>query len=180
MAETAIKVGYNFDVQRLLAEAREFRIKYGDEKTEQLCVTGTVSTADHNEGSGSLNYYWPNMTTRVLKENPSKEEDFTVFLDMFKGTYTEEVYNKLTECFKIGRLRFMYVSPKRCYSWHKDATPRIHVPLYTDHTQAALIIEDSIIRMPADGNAYIVDTTKYHTAFNAWIETRIHLVGVLL
>lgn len=178
MSDVAI-INYNFDVNKLLTEAIEFRKKYGNEKTEQLCVTGTAPESNHNEGSGSLIYNW-NGLTRTLKEKQNTEDQYIHFLNMFKGTYTEDVYNKLSMTYKIGRLRFMYVKPKTCYTWHKDSTHRIHIPLYTDHTQTGLIIEDTIIRMPADGNAYIVDTRKPHTAFNGWLETRIHLVGVLM
>ena len=41
------------------------------------------------------------------------------------------------------------------------------------------VIDDKITRYPADGNWYIVDTTKKHTALNASWNDRIHLVGNL-
>lgn len=177
-SHVATVIDYGFDIPRLLAEARIFKETY-DKNLEQLCVTGKSPSSDYKEGSGGLVYEW-NKMVRTRKAVISTEDEFVHFLDMFKGTYTEEVYNKLSETYKVGRLRFMYVKPKTCYTWHMDSTPRIHIPLYTDPKQCGLIIEDSIIRMPANGSAYIVDTTKYHTAFNAWLEWRIHLVGVLL
>jgi aspartyl/asparaginyl beta-hydroxylase (cupin superfamily) len=74
----------------------------------------------------------------------------------------------------------MFVETKTCYTWHRDGTARIHIPIITDSSKTGLIVEDTILRLPADGSAYIVDTTKYHTAFNAWDQTRIHLVAVIL
>jgi len=42
-----------------------------------------------------------------------------------------------------------------------------------------MIIDDEIIRYSADGNYYIMDTTKMHTAVNASFEERIHIVGCI-
>lgn len=174
------KLDYGFDIERLAAEAADFHSRFPDLPDNQICVTGTSPLSDHLEGSGSLDYKWIDMETKVARSSPLREEDFTHFLEMFKGTYTESVYHALSERFNIGRLRFMYVTPRKCYSWHRDKTPRIHVPIVTDHTQTGLIMEDSVLRLPADGNAYLIDTTRYHTAFNAWNRTRIHLVGAIL
>lgn len=173
-------IDYGFDIARLTEEAISFHESYPDLPDNQICVTGTSTGSDHLEGSGSLEYKWVDMETRVPRANPLQETEFTHFLDAFKGTYTEEVYLRLYQRFNIGRLRFMYVSPRKCYSWHRDTTPRIHVPIRTDPARTGLIVEDTVVRLPADGNAYVIDTTRYHTAFNAWNQTRIHLVGALL
>jgi len=74
------------------------------------------------------------------------------------------------------RTRVMMMKPHRCYSYHKDPTPRIHIPLITDE-KCMLIVDDKVIRLPADGNYYKIDTTLYHTALNGSNIERIHLVG---
>jgi hypothetical protein len=39
------------------------------------------------------------------------------------------------------------------------------------------IIDDEVHRYPADGNSYLLDTTKPHTAINGSYEDRYHIVG---
>ena len=55
---------------------------------------------------------------------------------------------------------------------------RFHIPLITNDN-CFFVVDDKIVRYPADGNYYIVDTTKKHTAVNASWEDRIHLIGNL-
>jgi hypothetical protein len=182
MPEILTKLDYKFNVNKLLSDANEFNLIYnlGNTPFAQICVTGTSPNSDPQEGSSSLVYEWTPNNERILRTNKRKETDFIYFLDPFKGTYTEKIYDTLQESFKIGRLRFMFVETKTCYTWHKDSSPRIHIPIVTDSSKCGLIVEDTVLRLPADGSAYIVDTTRYHTAFNAWDQMRIHLVAVVL
>ena len=76
------------------------------------------------------------------------------------------------------RSRLMKLEPFHCYSYHRDASKRIHIPLITNE-RCMFIIEDEVHRYPADGNSYIIDTTKMHTAINASYEDRYHIVGCL-
>ena len=43
-----------------------------------------------------------------------------------------------------------------------------------------IILNNEIKHYPADGSYYLVDTTQYHTAVNASIHNRIHIVGVVV
>ncbi len=72
----------------------------------------------------------------------------------------------------------MKLKSKTCYSYHQDQGKRFHIPLITNDN-CFFVVEDKIVRYPADGNYYIVDTTKKHTAVNASWEDRIHLIGNL-
>jgi len=65
---------------------------------------------------------------------------------------------------------------KTCYTYHQDPTKRIHIPLITNEN-CFMVIEDEIYRYPAEGDYYLVDTTKRHTFVNASFEERIHIVG---
>ena len=47
-------------------------------------------------------------------------------------------------------------------------------------TDLVCFIEDTGFHIPSDGNIYITDNTKYHTAINGGEEDRIHLVATLL
>ena len=72
----------------------------------------------------------------------------------------------------------MNLKPKRCYTYHYDLTKRFHIPIKTND-KCFFIVDKEVIQFPADGNHYILDTTKNHTAINASKEDRIHLIGNL-
>ena len=110
--------------------------------------------------------------TGWLKDLSHAEEDFTEAL--FDIPYT----NSVIESLGMTRTRVMRLEQKTCYSYHKDPTKRIHIPIITN-VDCLMIIDDEIIRYPADGSYYVMDTTKMHTAVNASYEDRIHLVGCI-
>lgn len=85
--------------------------------------------------------------------------------------------NSLMEHYDLVRTRVMMMKPRMCYSYHKDRTKRLHIPLVTN-PHCFLVVETEAIHLPR-GGMYIVDTTKMHTAFNAWDRVRVHIVGAL-
>ena len=91
--------------------------------------------------------------------------------------FSQLVYiNSILEDLKMYRTRVIKMKPKTCYTYHKDYTKRIHIPIITNE-KCMFIIDDEVVRFPADGDYYLVDTTKMHTAINASFEDRIHIVG---
>jgi hypothetical protein len=84
--------------------------------------------------------------------------------------------NSVIESLGMYRTRLMNMSPKTCYTYHRDLTKRIHIPLITNEN-CFMVIEDKCFWYPADGNHYLVDTTKPHTFVNASREYRLHIVG---
>jgi len=74
------------------------------------------------------------------------------------------------------RTRVMRMKPKTCYTYHRDRTKRMHIPLVTNE-KCMFIIDDIVYRYPANGKSYLIDTTLRHTAINASFEDRIHIVG---
>jgi len=42
-----------------------------------------------------------------------------------------------------------------------------------------LVFEEGTLHLPATGKAYIIDTTRYHSAMNASKQDRIHIIGNL-
>lgn len=79
----------------------------------------------------------------------------------------------------LTRTRIMILKPKRCYSWHKDWTPRVHLAIETT-PKCFMVVGTELIHIPADGKPYYTDTTQFHTAFNGSKNPeidRIHLVG---
>lgn len=75
---------------------------------------------------------------------------------------------------EVGRIRLMRIVPFHCYSWHRDLTPRLHIPLVT--VRGAFIAVGDQIRKLTKGDLWWVDTTRWHTAFNGGTEDRYHLV----
>ena len=128
----------------------------------------------------SLPEYDDQLSLQVTKEGSGgegqlakldfKEEDFNVFA--YDLPYTNSVLSDL----KMYRSRLMNMPPKYCYSYHKDKSKRIHVPI-TTNSDCWIIVEKNIHHLPANGSHYIVDTTKMHTAVNASAEDRIHILG---
>lgn len=95
--------------------------------------------------------------------------------------------NAIMEELGMRRTRLMKLKQRECYSWHRDFYPRVHIPIVTDPYKCFMILQSrfdpndtgEIVRMPADGNYYFVDTTKHHTAINGsgTLKERIHIVG---
>jgi len=79
---------------------------------------------------------------------------------------------------KISRVRISNLLPYSCYSWHKDSTLRIHIPIYTNKS-CRMVIQDEITHL-TEGNIWLVNTrNNMHTAFNGNRDEdfrRIHLM----
>lgn len=153
---------------------------------DQICVNSVIGRENDTEyGAGSLILDWKN--SKKLKDNtlsiPNrnevlKEEDFTVLCTPFIDTVFEELYNILNQTYNIGRIRIMNLNPKNCLSWHCDPTLRLHFPLKTQEG-CLMLIEDEVFHLPIN-KWCLTDTTKYHTALNGSIESRLHLVVAIL
>ena len=127
---------------------------------EQICLQGTETIKDPFAGIGSA------------RDLPEKEVQFTY--PLFDIPYI----NSIIKEHNLYRVRLMRLKSKTCYSYHQDQGKRFHIPLITNDN-CFFVVDDKIVRYPADGNYYIVDTTKKHTAVNASWEDRIHLIGNL-
>tara|TARA_Y100000385_G_C12943861_1_gene572405 strand:+ start:465 stop:905 length:441 start_codon:yes stop_codon:yes gene_type:complete len=127
---------------------------------EQICLQGTKTNKDPFAGTG-----------RVLNL-PEKEIEFTY--PIFDIPYI----NSIIEEYHLYRVRLMVLKPKRCYTYHYDLTKRFHIPIKTND-KCFFIVDKEVVQFPADGNYYILDTTKNHTALNGSMEDRLHLIGNL-
>lgn len=116
--------------------------------------------------------------------NPEEGADNGYDVDKVEHTYNIPLFdipyiNRIIKENNLVRTRLMKMKSKSCYLWHADKTKRLHIPVYT-HAHCFLLIDEDRIHLPADGTAYIVDTTKNHTALNCSKIDRIHIVGGLL
>lgn len=182
------KTNLTFDLDRLNRDASAIVNRVGwHPNFNQIGFThslGNDAKEAWHDGIGSLFYAWGDNPFNEKKElikhsHIKKESDFMWFVSEFKDTSFYDVYIQLSEIYILGRMRLMMMRPKSCLSWHVDTEHRLHIPLITN-VGARLVIEDSVYHMPADGSSYIADTTLPHTAFNAGLTERLHLVTCVL
>lgn len=143
------------NVELILLELEHALPKYDDQISLQ--------TVEGNED--------PFYGTGRLKNLEHREKDF--YIPMFpKLEYTNSVIEELG----MFRTRLMRMPPKTCYTYHKDPTKRMHIPLVTNEN-CFFVLDDEVVRLPADGSNYLIDTTKKHTFVNASFEYRLHIMG---
>ena len=140
---------------------------------EQIMLQTVSGCTDPSYGTGSLlQDHTGTMEERVVLVREI-EKDFIVPL------WPQLIYtNQILEELGMYRSRVMKMKSKTCYTYHIDPTCRMHIPLKTNEN-CFFVIEDEVIRLPADGKSYRVDTTKKHTFVNASFEDRIHIVGCI-
>jgi hypothetical protein len=105
------------------------------------------------------------------------EGSYNVINDLFKDTYFEEIIHMFP--FEVCRVRFVRLSSKACYRFHRDMTYKFHIPIVTDPSNMMIWPEQSnrhIVHMPADGHIYFTETAISHTALNGGPDYRYHIV----
>ena len=137
---------------------------------------------DSIKGSKVRGVFWtkPDSTgMEVARDSKIDESKYTEFLDDYKQTYFKEVYDQLSNKFKLGRVRLLLKEPRSTLSWHKDPECRLHVPIVTN-AGCSMVIENVAKHLPADGHVWITNNTKYHNFFNGGEQARVHLVACVL
>ena len=147
------------DIEKIIEEVTPLMEKMRKDETTQLMLQGIKGQEDP--------YYGCNH----FKDLKHIEFEFREELhpDLY---YT----NSIIKYHKIHRTRLMRLLPHTCYSYHKDFSQRVHIPLITNEN-CFIILDDVLNRYPADGSSYLINTTKMHTALNASNEERWHIVG---
>lgn len=92
--------------------------------------------------------------------------------------YKNSIFERIINTYQLTRTRLMWLGANACYSFHKDTTPRIHIPLITND-QCFLIFKNFNIINMSLGGVYWIDTRNEHTAINGSDKWRLHLVGVV-
>ncbi len=117
--------------------------------------------------------------TEVARDVDIDETKYTQLVPEFEKTYFKEVFETLSKRFKLGRVRLLLKEPRSTLSWHKDPECRLHIPIITNKG-CSMVIENVAKHLPADGNVWITNNTKYHNFFNGGEQARIHLVACIL
>ena len=115
----------------------------------------------------------------VARDVEIDETKYTQLVPEFEKTYFKEVFETLSKRFKLGRVRLLLKEPRSTLSWHKDPECRLHIPIITNKG-CSMVIENVAKHLPADGNVWITNNTKYHNFFNGGEQARIHLVACVL
>lgn len=165
------KLNYNFDVDRLVVEALELFEKYGS--------SGQISLK-HRENADKESQWDDGIGSAIGDGQFLNTKEYIVLNEMLKGSYIETIHNTITKDYNFGRMRLMKLTGRKCMSLHTDMEKRIHIPITTNEN-CLMIVDDEVIHMPADGNAYLVNTIKRHTALNSNKDfDRIHLMFDLI
>ena len=134
------------------------------------------------EGNNIRGKYWTiadETGKEVSRDVEIDESRYTQLVPEFEKTYFKEVYNELSNRFKLGRVRLLLKEPRSTLSWHKDPECRLHVPIITNKG-CSMVIENVAKHLPADGKVWITNNTKYHNFFNGGEQARVHLVACVL
>jgi hypothetical protein len=143
-----------YDLKKIISELNSL-----PKFDSQICLQGITPDSDPFSGIG--------------KSNNLKGGDENKFIyKLFDLPYINNIIDEL----KLFRTRVLKLRPKTCYTFHRDYTPRIHIPVITN-PKCFMVLETKVEWYPADGNYYKIDTTRYHTFVNASLEERIHIVG---
>ncbi len=106
------------------------------------------------------------------------ESEFDTIHPILSGTYTEQVINDIKSKYSgIGRIRWLMLQPKTCYSMHKDPDwYRLHIPIKTN-TSCFFIVDEAYFQTQEEGKLYVIHPQWPHTAANSNLYTeRLHIV----
>ena len=134
------------------------------------------------KGNNIRGKYWTiadDTGKEVERDIDIDESKYTQLVPEFEKTYFKEVLQELNSRFKLGRVRLLLKEPRSTLSWHKDPECRLHVPIITNKG-CSMVIENVAKHLPANGNVWITNNTKYHNFFNGGEQDRIHLVACVL
>jgi len=88
------------------------------------------------------------------------------------------IFETIIKKFSLSRSRFMWLDGMSCYSMHVDETPRLHIPIITNHDCYFVFKAVPPVHLKT-GNVYFVDTRKCHSFMNCSDQARLHFVGCL-
>ena len=134
------------------------------------------------KGNNIRGKYWTiadDTGKEVSRDVDIDESKYTQLVPEFEKTYFKEVFEILSNRYKLGRVRLLLKEPRSTLSWHKDPECRLHVPIITNKG-CSMVIENAAKHLPADGKVWITNNTKYHNFFNGGEQARIHLVACVL
>ena len=162
------------DLDKIRLEAESFLLKYPF-RPGQVCLndTGKSANFDAYEGLGTA-------FDDESKKLKFREKDFTRWSPELENTEILLQIKKIEALgLPVGRTRLMQMKPRSCYSFHTDATERIHLVINPDPQAVMIFLPSTVVQIPFDKKFHVVDTTKTHSAMNGGKLDRLHLVIAL-
>ena len=182
------KQDINFDINELQKAYKEVLAIKGFSGVNGVSNFGAISLTqipgdpDSIKGNKARGVFWtkPDKSGKeVIRDQIIDEGAYSEFINEYKDTYFKEVFETLSNIYKLGRVRILLKEPRSTLSWHRDPEPRLHIPIITN-PGSIMVINNIAKHLPADGSVWITNNTKYHNAFNGGEENRIHLVACVL
>ena len=130
-----------FDVTKLqqglkqVLEIKKYDTANGIKNFAAICLNQIPGKPESTQGNYARGVYWtkPNHTGKEFVRDKILDESlYSEFVKDFEHTYFKEVYQKLSEKFKLGRVRLLLKEPRSTLSWHRDPEPRLHIPIITN------------------------------------------------
>ena len=162
------------NILQIEKEIDQFLIKYPFRPT-QVCINdrGLKPEFDPYDGLGTA-------FDDESKKLKFREMDFVRYAPDLENSELLKSIKKIEALgLKIGRARIMLLKPRSCYSFHFDATERIHLVIKPEPRAVMLFTPNIIVNIPYDQRFHLVDTTRTHTAMNGGDKERVHLVIAL-
>jgi hypothetical protein len=172
------KLNIHFDAAAL-RDAYDYAVKEIGFSGELVnCISLTHSDGDDSDPRG---IFWTQDShyNEIQVERFVNEDAYRIFEPLLMQTYFKNVYDTLSQHFRLGRVRILKLDSRSSLSYHRDPENRLHIPIITN-PGALMVVESRAYHMKADGSVYYMNTMKYHTALNGGNEPRVHLVATIL
>jgi hypothetical protein len=173
-----IVAGPEFDHYRILQAYQQVidRVpvtdpEHPEKRLSRLGLTHRADAADpwHDAGTGQFD--------QQTGTKHFEESEFCFFNQELADTYFHHIYQSLP--FRIGRMRLVPLQPGEIYQMHTDASRVAHMAITSNEDCRLLFRTGDTYHVPLDGRIHLLDTTRYHSAYNAGSTTRIHLTMAL-
>lgn len=174
--------GMEFDGERLFQEFNEITDKFNIDRTKRGQFNLHVRDQAIAAGMSHLDLFFDFSGSLSVTKNHmrnAEEFEFNTIHPALDGTYTKEVIEKVLAFSPnpVGRIRWLALGPKSCYSMHDDPDwYRLHIPMKTNG-KAFFVVGEKYYTMPETGSLYVIHPRALHTAVNsALFDTRLHMV----
>jgi hypothetical protein len=157
-----VKVLEQINLAKIQKEVSALFSKIGNKNIEQISLQAPEKTDNWK--------MWYNKSIGKVESLEALESDYT--FPIFSET---ELINEYMEKYNLFRTRLMKLNPRTTLSWHRDYTPRVHIPVFTNKS-SFMVLKKKMYYLQA-GNLYWVNTMVDHTAINCDTTTRWHIVG---
>ena len=180
LSDNCRKLNIHFDLDLVKGAYETAKSNIGFSGNAVNCISLT-RPEDGNTVVNERGIFWTmdGLYNEIEVERFVNEDAYKVFEPLLNKTYLKNIYDILSEHYKIGRMRILKLDSRTSLSYHRDPEARLHIPIITN-PGALMIVEDEAYHLKADGSVYYVDTTKYHTALNGGKHERIHIVATIL